>query len=182
MIVVNENIIKSYRTNHNKDGFCIGDKVKYANEDKYWYVVGVNRLYIVLGYFDGDRLVTITESFPNINLKTIKKCMEYPDLIIDRFENMFNKEEIISLITWLESYYEKDNYKKIEMNFFEAMQELEKGNKIRNTTWREDYYIFIDKDNLLTDSNGLAYEMHIESYDDLKYFLWWNKGSWEIFE
>lgn len=182
MIVTNENIIKSYRENNNKDRFCIGDKVKYINEDKCWYVVGINRLYIVLGYLNGNELVTVTESFPSINLKTIKKCMEYPDLIIDRFENMFNKEEIISLIIWLESHYKKDNCKKIEINFFEAMQEIEKGNKVRNTTWKEGYYIFIDKDGLLTDSNGLAYEMHIESYDDLKYFLWWNKGSWEVFE
>lgn len=182
MIVTNEQIIKSYRKNNNKDGFCIGDKVKYKNEEEYWYVIGINRLYITLGYLDSDRLATITESFPNINLEIIRKCMKYPDLIIDRFENMFNKEEIISLIVWLEADYEKDNCKKIEMNFFEAMQELEKGNKIRNTTWREGYYIFVDKDNLLTDSNGLAYEMHIESYDDLKYFLWWNKGSWEVFE
>ena len=178
MIVTDKEIIKKYRNKkiNNKDGFCIGDKVIYQNssDEEYFYVVSVNNGSILIT--TKDRTKIMIEKFPDRNLKILKKCEKYPYDIINKFCPSLSKSETVELINLLEGNENRG------MNFFEAMQELEKGNKVRNTTWREGYYIFVDKDNLLTDSNGLAYEIHIESYDDLKYFLWWNKGSWEVFE
>ena len=179
MIITDKRIIEAYRRNNNKDMFCIGDKVKYQNKsnEEFWYVVEVDNLGVVLRYFDISMNIVIRENFPNINLKMIKKCEKYPSEIIDKFSPELNCEESFVLIEWLEKDCEKSKF-----DFYEAMEKLFNGYKVRNTNWKKDYYIFIDKDDLLTDCYGLAYEINIESFSDLRYFLEWNKGEWEVVE
>lgn len=59
------------------------------------------------------------------------------------------------------------------MNFFEAMQELEKGNKVRNADWKDGLY-------LLKEENKIRFSEKIKAKylndTDLNY------GSWELYK
>lgn len=59
------------------------------------------------------------------------------------------------------------------MNFFEAMQELEKGNKVRNADWKDGLY-------LLKEENKICFSEKIKAKylndTDLNY------GSWELYK
>ena len=180
MTINNKTIIESYRRKNNKDGFCIGDKVKFFNDsdEEYLYVIEINSLEVILMKPNRYGSTVIREPFPYINIKMLKKCDVYPEEIIHRFKPILTRGEAVCFIDWLETKPSNKEY-----TFFEAMSKMAEGKKIRNTKWREGYYIFVDKkDNLITDSCGLAYEIHLEDYHDLRYFLEWNKGSWEVLD
>lgn len=59
------------------------------------------------------------------------------------------------------------------MNFFDAMKELEKGNKVRNANWKDGLY-------LLKEENKICFNEKIKAqylnYADLNY------GSWELYK
>lgn len=40
------------------------------------------------------------------------------------------------------------------MNFFEAMQELEKGNKVRNAVWKDTRYLY-------KENNKICFSAHV---------------------
>ena len=59
------------------------------------------------------------------------------------------------------------------MNFFDAMKELEKGNKVRNTKWKDAIYLYEDNEDIcFSDACG------VKNLDitDLNY------GTWELYK
>ena len=59
------------------------------------------------------------------------------------------------------------------MNFFEAMQELEKGKKVRNTTWKDAIYLYKDNEDICFSDAGVVKNLDIT---DLNY------GTWELYK
>lgn len=59
------------------------------------------------------------------------------------------------------------------MNFFEAMQELEKGNKVRNADWKDGIYLYKKNEDICFSGTGIAKFLNDR---DLNY------GSWEIYK
>lgn len=59
------------------------------------------------------------------------------------------------------------------MNFFDAMKELEKGNKVRNTKWKDALYLYEDNEDIcFSDSFVLK---NLDSTD-------LNYGTWELYK
>lgn len=59
------------------------------------------------------------------------------------------------------------------MNFFDAMKELEKGNKVRNANWKDDLYLYKgNKSICFSDAWVSPYLISIEL----------NKGTWELYK
>lgn len=52
------------------------------------------------------------------------------------------------------------------MNFFDAMKELEKGNKVRNTRWKDAIYLY--KDNELEETINLPVFVEGSMYKNMK--------------
>lgn len=59
------------------------------------------------------------------------------------------------------------------MNFFEAMRELEKGNKVRNTKWKDTIYLYEDNEDICFSDAGVVKNLDII---DL------NCGTWELYK
>lgn len=59
------------------------------------------------------------------------------------------------------------------MNFFEAMQELEKGNKVRNTEWKDALYLYEDNEDICFSD---AFVVKNLNSTDLNY------GTWELYK
>lgn len=59
------------------------------------------------------------------------------------------------------------------MNFFEAMQELEKGNKVRNADWKVELYLYKENEDICFSSTGIV---KILNERDLNY------GTWELYK
>lgn len=59
------------------------------------------------------------------------------------------------------------------MNFFEAMQELEKGNKVRNATWKDTIYLYKENEDICFSDTSIAKFLNDR---DLNY------GPWEIYK
>lgn len=59
------------------------------------------------------------------------------------------------------------------MNFFEAMQELEKGNKVRNADWKVGLYLYKENEDIRFSGTGIAKFLNER---DLNY------GVWEIYK
>lgn len=59
------------------------------------------------------------------------------------------------------------------MNFFDAMKELEKGNKVRNAYWSLGIYVYKEHNKIYFSDNGLGKYL---STIDLNY------GEWEIYK
>lgn len=59
------------------------------------------------------------------------------------------------------------------MNFFEAMQELEKGNKVRNANWKSTIYLYKENEDICFNNTSIANFLNIR---DLNY------GTWELYK
>lgn len=59
------------------------------------------------------------------------------------------------------------------MNFFDAMKELEKGNKVRNDAWKEGKYLYKDNKKICFSDAGIV--KCLDSYD-------LNYGTWELYK
>ena len=59
------------------------------------------------------------------------------------------------------------------MNFFEAMQELEKGNKVRNADWKDAIYLYKENNEICFSGTSIANFLNTR---DLNY------GVWEIYK
>ena len=59
------------------------------------------------------------------------------------------------------------------MNFFEAMRELEKGKKVRNTTWQDAIYLYEDNEDICFSDACVVKNLDIA---DLNY------GTWELYK
>lgn len=59
------------------------------------------------------------------------------------------------------------------MNFFEAMQELEKGNKVRKADWKDAIYLYKENNEIRFSSTNVANFLYIR---DLNY------GTWELYK
>lgn len=58
------------------------------------------------------------------------------------------------------------------MNFFDAMKELEKGNKVRNTKWKDTIYLYEDNEAICFSDPCFVKNINIT---DLNY------GTWELY-
>lgn len=59
------------------------------------------------------------------------------------------------------------------MNFFEAMKELEKGNKVRKVDWKDAIYLYKENNEIRFSSTSIANFLNIR---DLNY------GTWELYK
>lgn len=59
------------------------------------------------------------------------------------------------------------------MNFFEAMQELEKGNKVRKADWKDAIYLYKENNEIRFNSTSIANFLNTR---DLNY------GTWELYK
>lgn len=59
------------------------------------------------------------------------------------------------------------------MNFFDAMKELEKGNKVRNTAWKDAIYLYKENNDICFSDTSIA---HFLNTRDLNY------GTWELYK
>lgn len=59
------------------------------------------------------------------------------------------------------------------MNFFEAMKELEKGNKVRNTDWKVGLYLYKENEDICFSGTGIVKFLNER---DL------NFGTWELYK
>lgn len=59
------------------------------------------------------------------------------------------------------------------MNFFEAMQELEKGNKVRNANWKAAIYLYKENEDICFSNTSIANFLNTR---DLNY------GTWELYK
>lgn len=59
------------------------------------------------------------------------------------------------------------------MNFFDAMKELEKGNKVRKADWKDAIYLYKENNEIRFNSTSIANFLHIR---DLNY------GTWELYK
>lgn len=59
------------------------------------------------------------------------------------------------------------------MNFFDAMKELEKGNKVRNTKWKDAIYLYEDNEDICFSDACVVKYLDIT---DLNY------GTWELYK
>lgn len=59
------------------------------------------------------------------------------------------------------------------MNFFDAMKELEKGNKVRNTEWKDALYLYEDNEDICFSD---AFVVKNLNSIDLNY------GTWELYK
>lgn len=59
------------------------------------------------------------------------------------------------------------------MNFFEAMKELEKGNKVRKADWKDAIYLYKENNEIRFSSTSIANFLNIR---DLNY------GTWELYK
>lgn len=59
------------------------------------------------------------------------------------------------------------------MNFFEAMKELEKGNKVRNAGWKDAIYLYKENEKICFSEACLLKTLNM--YD-------FNYGTWEIYK
>lgn len=59
------------------------------------------------------------------------------------------------------------------MNFFDAMKELEKGNKVRNTKWKDAIYLYEDNEDICFSDACVVKNLDIT---DLNY------GTWELYK
>lgn len=59
------------------------------------------------------------------------------------------------------------------MNFFDAMKELEKGNKVRNTKWKDAIYLYEDNEDICFSDACCVKNLDIT---DLNY------GTWELYK
>lgn len=59
------------------------------------------------------------------------------------------------------------------MNFFDAMKELEKGNKVRNTKWKDAIYLYEDNEDICFSDACVVKNLNIT---DLNY------GTWELYK
>lgn len=59
------------------------------------------------------------------------------------------------------------------MNFFDAMKELEKGNKVRNTKWKDAIYLYEENEDICFSEASVVKYLDIT---DLNY------GTWELYK
>lgn len=59
------------------------------------------------------------------------------------------------------------------MNFFEAIQELEKGNKVRNADWKAAIYLYKENNEICFSGTSIA---NFLNTGDLNY------GTWELYK
>lgn len=59
------------------------------------------------------------------------------------------------------------------MNFFDAMKALEKGNKVRNTMWKDAIYLYKENNEICFSGTSLANFLNTR---DLNY------GTWELYQ
>lgn len=61
------------------------------------------------------------------------------------------------------------------MNFFDAMKELEKGNKVRNAEWKEAIYLYKENQKICFSDAGPVLNLNLNTYD-------LNYGTWELYQ
>lgn len=59
------------------------------------------------------------------------------------------------------------------MKFWEAMKSMEEGKKVRNESWREDWYLCLDKQGHIVDELGAVCDLN---------FIGTKGSEWEIYD
>lgn len=59
------------------------------------------------------------------------------------------------------------------MNFFDAMKELKKGNKVRNTLWKDDMYLYTENKTIRFSEACIKTNLHRVEL---------NEGTWELYK